>query len=325
MSYPLLQTKLALRMKQKILPALIILLIIGFILASVSSTLPFADADSKDSTWKLNVSGLVNHPFEFTLPDLKAMPQTTVSTALICVDFPTIVVAQGNWTGVELWTLLIETGVLPEAIKVAFYANDGYSTDLTVATAKSDNIILAFAKDGSPLSEGLRLVVPGRWGYKWIAQVVNIELVDYDFQGKWESAGYSDDGIITQSSQHQTYLFPSSPVQTTPPVFPSASPKESPTPSPTIPPINNSTSQLPETQPKNLNSQNSNLEETTTVIILAVVLIAVFAIVTLSKLKIDTIKNTKKDFSFKNSNPIKVKEQANKTNRDTCSFQENYQ
>jgi len=291
-SYPLLQTKLALRMKQKILPALIFFLIIGFILVLVSSTLPFVYADSSDSTWKLNVSGLVNHPFEFTLTDLKAMPQTTVSTALICVDFPTTVVAQGNWTGIKLWTLLNETGVLPEAIKVAFYANDGYSTDLTIAAAKSDNTILAFAKDGSPLSEVLRLVVPGHWGYKWIAQVVNIELVDYDFQGKWESAGYSDDGTITQSSQRLTYLFPSSPAQTTPPVIPSASPKESPTPSPTIPPINNSTSQLPTAQLKNQNSQNSNLEEATTVIIIAVVVITVVALVTIIKTKKRHYKNS---------------------------------
>lgn len=151
-------------MKQGIVPALIIFLLIGFILTSFSSTLSSAYADSSDSTWKLNVSGLVNHPLSFTLTDLQAMPQTTVSTALICVDFPTTVVAQGNWTGVKLWTLLNETGVLPEAIKVAFYANDGYSTDLTTDVAKSDNIILATAKDGAPLSEVLRLVVPGQLG-----------------------------------------------------------------------------------------------------------------------------------------------------------------
>ncbi len=283
--YLILQTKLALRMKQKNLPTLIIFLIMGFILASFSSTLPFVYADSSDSTWKLNISGLVNHPSKFTLTDLQAMPQTTISTALICVDFPTTIVAQGNWTGVKLWTLLNETGVLPEAIKVAFYANDGYSTDLTIAAAKSDNVILAFEKDGAPLSEVLRLVVPGHWGYKWIAQVVNIELVNYDFQGKWESVGYSDDGIITQSSQRQTHPFPSSPVQTTPPVTPSTSPKESPTPSPSTPKVNNSTTQLPATQPKNIDSQDFNIEDTTIVIIIVVVVIAVVALVTIIKTK----------------------------------------
>ena len=64
------------------------------------------------------------------------MPQTTVSTALICVDFPTTIVAQGNWTGVKLSTLLNEVGVLPGAMKVVFYATDGYSTDLTIGVTK---------------------------------------------------------------------------------------------------------------------------------------------------------------------------------------------
>jgi len=269
--------------KQGIHSTLIIFLIISFILASFSSTLSSAYADSSDSTWKLNVSGLVNHPLNFTLTDLEAMPQTTVSTALICVDFPTTIVAQGNWTGVKLWTLLNETGVLPEAIKVAFYAIDGYSTDLTIAAAKSDNIILAFAKDGAPLSEVLRLVVPGNWGYKWIAYVVKIELVDYDFQGKWESAGYSDDAIITSSSQRQTHPFPSSPVLTTLDAIPSASPKETPTPSPSIPQIKNSTSQSPTTEPKNLTSDNFNLKETTTVILTIVAVLTIFVVYRLYK------------------------------------------
>ena len=279
-------------MKQAFLSTLITSLIIGLILASLSSTLTSAYADSSDSTWKLSVNGLVNHPLDFTLSDLEAMPQTTISAALICVDFPKTIVAQGNWTGVKLWTLLNQTGVLPEAIKVAFYANDGYSTDLTIAVAKSDNIILATTKDGAPLSEVLRLVVPGHWGYKWISQVVKIELVDYDFQGKWESVGYSDDGTITQSSSSQTHPFPSAPVLTTPTVSPSTSPKESPAPSMTIPPIKNSTTQSPATQSKNLTSQNFNLEDTTTVISIVIIAIAAVALITIIKTKNSHYKNS---------------------------------
>lgn len=269
-------------MKHNIPSALTIFLIISFILASASSTLSTAYANSNDSTWKLDVSGLVNNPSTFTLTDLEAMPQTTISTALICVDFPTTIVAQGNWTGVNLWTLLNETGVLPGAIKVAFYANDGYSTDLTIDVAKSDNIILATSKEGAPLSEVIRLVVPGHWGYKWIAQVVKIELVDYNFQGKWESVGYSDDGIITQNSQRDTHPYPSAPVLSTPTATPLASPKETPTP--TLP-IQNSSSQSPTTEPKNLTSDNINLKEITPLILIAIIAIATAALFTKIKIK----------------------------------------
>ena len=279
-------------MKQNIPSALIIFLIIGFILASASSTLSTAYANSNDSTWKLNVSGLVNNPSTFTLTDLEAMPQTTISTALICVDFPTTIVAQGNWTGVNLWTLLNETGVLPGAIKVAFYANDGYSTDLTIDVAKNDNIILATSKEGAPLSEVIRLVVPGHWGYKWIAQVVKIELVDYDFQGKWESVGYSDDGIITQNSQRDTHPFPSAPVLSTPTATPLASPKETTTPTLPNAPIQNSTKQTPTTEPKNLTSDNINLKETTPLVLTAIIAIAAVALITIIKIKNNRNKNS---------------------------------
>jgi hypothetical protein len=305
--YPLSQTKLALRMKQGIVPALIIFLSIGFILTSVNSTLSSTYADSSDSTWNLNVSGLVNHPLSFTLSELKAMPQTTVSTTLICVDFPAKPVAQGNWTGVKLWTLLNETGVLPEAIKVAFYANDGYSTDLTTDVAKSDNIILATTKDGVPLSEVLRLVVPGHWGYKWISQIVKIELVDYDFQGKWESLGYSDDGIITTSNQRDTNPFASTPVLTTPTPLSSTSPKETPALSPSSSPINNSTSQSPTTEPKNLTSENFNQKETTTVLSIVIIAIVTVALIIIMKTKNNNRKNCNYNFSFKHSNQIQVK------------------
>ena len=279
-------------MKQNILSTLRIFLIIGLILASFSSALSYAKAESNDSTWKLNVNGLVTYPTTFTLTDMQAMPQTTISTALICVDFPTTIVTQGNWTGVKLSTLLNQTGILPEAIKVAFYANDGYSTDLTIAAAKSDSIILATSKDGAPLSEVIRLVVPGHWGYKWISQVVKIELVDYDFQGKWESVGYSDDGIISQTSQRNTHPYPSAPVLSTPTVLPSASPKETPAPSPSIPSINNSTLQSPTTQSNNLTSDNFNLKDPITILSIVIIAIAASVLITLIKAKNNNHKNS---------------------------------
>jgi hypothetical protein len=280
------------RMKQNIRSTIIVSIIIGLILTSANFAFSSADTNSSDSTWKLNISGLVNHPSNFMLADLQAMPQTTVSTALICVDFPTTIVAQGNWTGVNLWTLLNTTGVSPEAIKIAFYANDGYTTDLTVATvSKSDNIILAYAKDGVPLSEVLQLVVPGHWGYKWITKVEKIELVNYDFQGRWESQGYTDDGIITPSSQKQTHPYPSAPVLTTPVPTPIASPKATPNPTLSTSPIPNSTSQSPSTEPKNLTSGNFNLNETTLLIPIIIIAIAVATLITIIKIKNNRKKN----------------------------------
>lgn len=156
-----------------------------------------AEINSADAEWQLTVTGLVEHPLNLSWAEIVAMPQTTVNAPLICVDMPNYVLMQGNWTGVKLRLLLEKAGISPQAIKVGFHAKDGYSTDLTMEAAMRDDIILAYEKDGEPLNEVLRLVAPGKWGYKWISQVVRVELVDYDFKGFWESRGYSDEAEIT--------------------------------------------------------------------------------------------------------------------------------
>jgi hypothetical protein len=97
---------------------------------------------------------------------------------------------------VRLGHILEEAGVSPQAVKVAFYASDNFTTDLTVTTAMRHDIILAYERDGEPLTENLRLVVPCKWGYKWIRDLIHIELVDYDFLGTLESQGYSDEANI---------------------------------------------------------------------------------------------------------------------------------
>lgn len=144
----------------------------------------------------LVVGGLVEHPLNLTLEELTAMPKTTINATLYCVDYPNSPVASGNWTGVKLSLILERTQVSSSAIKVAFHADDGFSTDLTIETALRQDVILAYEQNGQVLQEKLRLVVPGKWGYKWISKLNRIELVDYDFRGFWESRGYSDDAEI---------------------------------------------------------------------------------------------------------------------------------
>ena len=145
----------------------------------------------------LVIDGFVQSPLNLTFDDLLAMSRSTVNAELYCVGDPTTVLAKGDWTGVRLRLLLEEAEVSPEAVKVAFYADDGFTTDLPVATARRDDIILAYERDGQLLTEQVRLVVPGKWGYKWVRDVTHIELVNYDFKGFYESRGYSDEADIS--------------------------------------------------------------------------------------------------------------------------------
>lgn len=267
-------------MKHPFLLATVTLLIISFILASPPSGLSTVHASSTDPTWQLSVTGLVNTPTTFTVADLQAMPQTTVNATLYCVDFPTTIGAQGNWTGVKLSTLLDQAGgVTAGAIKVAFYASDGYTTDLTLTAAQSANIIVAYSKDGAPLGEVLRLVVPDHWGYKWIADLVGIEVVDYNFKGKWESQGYSDEGLITQGTQPPSSSSSNSPSQGRQIILPSSPPaslQTSPSPPPTTTP--NPPSQPPVTQPTNQTPQNYSLLEAVALIAIAIAATALFVV-----------------------------------------------
>jgi DMSO/TMAO reductase YedYZ molybdopterin-dependent catalytic subunit len=188
-----------------------------------------------EADWQLTVTGLVENPLNLNWTEIAAMPKSTVNAAIICVDFPSNIVAQGNWTGIKLRTLLEEAKPSADAIKVGFHAADGYSTDLPVETAMRDDVILAYEKDGEPLND-LRLVVPSKWGYKWISQLTRIELVNYNFLGFWESRGYSDQANVSMSGQ-KTGASPSLPKADVPSPSPTTPPATSPSTSPSQPPI----------------------------------------------------------------------------------------
>jgi DMSO/TMAO reductase YedYZ molybdopterin-dependent catalytic subunit len=164
------------------------------------STEPTTESAAQESDWTLVLDGLVESPLDLTIDDLRAMETTTEYVELYCVDYPTVAVEKGNWTGVRLRLLLEQAGVSPDAVKIAFYAADDYSTDLTIATAMREDVLVAYERDGVPLDEELRLVLPGKWGYKWISHLTHIELVDYDFTGIWEGRGYSDEADIPADS-----------------------------------------------------------------------------------------------------------------------------
>jgi DMSO/TMAO reductase YedYZ molybdopterin-dependent catalytic subunit len=183
----------------------------GIILVVISVALPVGLAVSCSalmklelpaySEWTMQIDGKVWRPQNLTLKELAAMPRTTVDSEIYCLPSPGsygFLVEWGNWTGVRLGYLLARVGVSADAVKVAFYAEDGFSTDLDLTAAALEDVILAYEKYGKPMNEKLRLIVPNRWGYKWIKYLVRIEVVDYDFKGGRESRGFPDDAWVTE-------------------------------------------------------------------------------------------------------------------------------
>jgi DMSO/TMAO reductase YedYZ molybdopterin-dependent catalytic subunit len=165
-------------------------------------------ANSVAASWTVDLHGAVDSPFSFTLDDLRAMPQTTVESVLLCDG---AYVTSGNWKGVQLGYLLDQAGVQEGVQSVIFYASDGYSSNLPISASSNENIIIAYELDGKPLQETLRLVVPEANGEFWIAYLTTMDV--------------SRDPYVPPQSEYMT-----------PPVQPPESPETPQVPTaPTIP------------------------------------------------------------------------------------------
>jgi DMSO/TMAO reductase YedYZ molybdopterin-dependent catalytic subunit len=259
---------------KKILALIITTLTILSITANLNIN---AQADTTTPT-ALTITGLVNNPTNLTLTQLQALPKTIEYAAIICVDAPGTILEQGNWAGIQLDTLLQMAGIQSGAVKVAIAASDGFSSDLTIDEAKQSNIILAYEKDGQALSS-LRLVVPGRWGYKWVNMVTSIEVMNYDYLGFWESKGYSDSAIIGQDPGGSG----AKPPQSTRPTYTQA-PKATPAPTPSASPTpsqNTSTGTQATQSPTTQNPTQSSLMPTEVIYGIAIALIAAVAVTAL--------------------------------------------
>ncbi len=129
---------------------------------------------SAQSGWTTQVCGEVKNSLSLTLDQLAALPSTSVQADLYC---DASYVIGGNWTGVTLGYLFEQAEVNSQGAFVGFTATDGYSVKITLATAMRDDVIVAYQLNGQPLSESVRLVIPGANGADWIAMINQIAVL----------------------------------------------------------------------------------------------------------------------------------------------------
>jgi PKD repeat protein len=164
----------------------------------------------------LEIDGDVNMPMTLTSAELSSLPMVSEVAELRCVTGSPDVVY--NWTGIPLFYLLTLAEIKPDAYKVVTQCSDGYSSDLLVQDALAPTTILALEANETSLPqltygpEGpYRLVVPGKFGYKWSSGIEEIKVVTTDYKGEWEGAGYSDVADVPNYGAMPT---PTPPVQT---------------------------------------------------------------------------------------------------------------
>ena len=123
---------------------------------------------------------------------ITAYPEVTIETDIHCVTAWSRL--DVTWTGVRPRDLLEDLGVLPEATHALVYGANAYSANLDLPTLFRDDVLLAWACDGAPLTPEhgapLRLVVPSRYFWKSTKWVETIQLLDRDVPGYWEARGY---------------------------------------------------------------------------------------------------------------------------------------
>ena len=152
-------------MKNKLLQTCVLLLIFG-----LSLTI-FIGKVSANPEWNLTITNLAGATTNYSYDQLSAMPVTNVSAALLCYGS---IVTYGIWSGVSLSYLLQQAGVDPTVASIDFQAQDGYAVSIPLQVATQPNVIIAYEKNGLPLTEELRLVLPDENGAMWVALITSI-------------------------------------------------------------------------------------------------------------------------------------------------------
>ena len=151
-----------------------------------------------DNAPKLEIINLSNTSYVFSYTQLYELPKTVVYAEIYCDG---ALATYGNWSGVLLSYLLTQAQASAEVGSIQFVASDGYRVAIPINLAMQPQIIIAYEKDGQPLAEGLRLIIPGANGAAWIAMITSITM---STSGAEDPEGVSVGTPLAASPQTQT-------------------------------------------------------------------------------------------------------------------------
>ncbi len=151
--------------------------------------------------WKLHVVGRCENPFTLTWDDFLALPQVEDVSDFHCVT--TWSRYDNHWKGVRFRTIAERAVPAADATHVLCTGYDfmpgsyiPYTTNLPLARAVEDDVLLVHTWEGAPLPREhggpCRMITPKLYagkGTKWIRK---IEFFAEDHPGFWEERGYSN-------------------------------------------------------------------------------------------------------------------------------------
>ena len=146
------------------------------------------DGDS----FRLEITGMVADRHAWTLPELRALPQTDQVTRHICVEGWSAI---GKWGGVTFSGFLSRIGADTSAKYVGFKCSDDYYTSIDMPTALHPQTLLTLSYDGQPLPPKygfpMKLRMPTKLGYKNPKHIQAIFVTNTYPGGYWEDQGYN--------------------------------------------------------------------------------------------------------------------------------------
>ncbi len=157
-----------------------------------------ADPEVNGENWSLSVEGNVAKPLKLTYQDVLDRSKTSKITTLSCIsnELNGDLAGTAQWSGFPLRDLLQEAGVDPAAVKIVFHAADGYDDSVPVTTALDPTTLVVTGMNGEPLRPDhgypARIIVPPIYGMKNVKWLQRIEAVNLDYQGYWQTRGWSD-------------------------------------------------------------------------------------------------------------------------------------
>ncbi|MBP0579424.1 sulfite oxidase-like oxidoreductase [Labrys sp. LIt4] len=146
--------------------------------------------------WQLDIFGAVEHPVVWDFAQFSAQPQVTQVCDIHCVT--TWSRYDNHFEGLPALALAEIVRPKPEASHVVLHSADGYTTNLSMQDFLAEDVLIAHAWEGKPLTSDhggpVRLVVPRLYFWKSAKWLTRIEFSSHDKPGFWEVRGYHNRG-----------------------------------------------------------------------------------------------------------------------------------
>ncbi|MBI5011847.1 MAG: molybdopterin-dependent oxidoreductase [Methylocystis sp.] len=163
--------------------------------ADVTTPFPFnAYYEEKDipridgEDYRLRLSGLVADKRPWSLSELRALPQSSQITRLVCVEGWSAI---GRWRGVAFLHFLERIGADLTARYVGFKCADKYYSSIDMPSALHPQTLLALDFTDAKYGYPLRLRLPTKLGFKNPKFIGEIFVTNDYPGGYWEDKGYN--------------------------------------------------------------------------------------------------------------------------------------